>query len=96
MSAAGIEYRDDGSDGVSVLLALSLIGGAPAVPRTRAAWIALGPFWPAAMGMLLAQMPILIYRAKHDKRAFISSTSQIPVSFAGSSNSRMVGRPEVG
>ena len=37
-------------------------------PRT--AWIALGPFWPAAIGMLLvARMAVLIYRAKHDKRA---------------------------
>jgi hypothetical protein len=32
--------------------------------------IALGPFWPAAIAMLLgARMAILIYRAKHGKRA---------------------------
>src|ERR1700688_1500391 len=44
--------------------------GAGAVPGPRAAWIALGPFWPAAIGMLLvARMAVVIYRAKHDKRA---------------------------
>jgi hypothetical protein len=43
--------------------------GAGAVPGPRAAWIALGPFWPAAVGMLLvARMAVLIYRAKHDER----------------------------
>jgi hypothetical protein len=48
--------------------------GAGAVPGPRVAWIALGPFWPAAIGMLLvARMAVLIYRAKHDKRAFKSS-----------------------
>jgi hypothetical protein len=44
--------------------------GAGAVPGPRAAWIALGPFWPAGIGMLLVvRMAVLIYRAKHDKRA---------------------------
>jgi hypothetical protein len=37
--------------------------GAGAAPL--AAWIALGPFWPAALGMLLvARMAVLIYRRK--------------------------------
>jgi len=50
--------------------------GAGAVPGPRAAWIALGPFWPAAIGMLLvARMAVLIYRAKHDKTA--SNSSQV-------------------
>jgi len=50
--------------------------GAGAVPGPRAAWIALGPFWPAAIGMLLvARMAVLIYRAKHDKIAPKSSPS---------------------
>jgi hypothetical protein len=50
--------------------------GAGAVPGPRAAWIALGPFWPGAIGMLLvARMAVLIYRAKHDKIAPKSSTS---------------------
>jgi hypothetical protein len=50
--------------------------GTGAVPGPRAAWIAPGPFWPAAIGMLLvARMAILIYRAKHDKIASKSSTS---------------------
>jgi hypothetical protein len=44
--------------------------GAGAIPGLRAARIALGPLWPAAMGMLLvARMAVLIYTAKHDKRA---------------------------
>jgi hypothetical protein len=43
--------------------------GAGAVPGPRAAWIEPGPFWPAAIGMLLAaRMAVLIYRAKHEKR----------------------------
>jgi hypothetical protein len=48
--------------------------GAGAVPGPRATWIALEPFWPAAIGMLLmARMAVLIYRAKHDKTAPKSS-----------------------
>jgi hypothetical protein len=48
--------------------------GAGAVPGPRAAWIALGPFWPAAIGMLLvARIAVLIYRAKGDKIASKSS-----------------------
>jgi len=44
--------------------------GAGAVTGPRAAWTALGPFWPAAIGMLLAaRMAVLMYRAKHDNRA---------------------------
>jgi len=40
--------------------------GAGAVPGPRAAWIALGPLWPAAIGMLLVvRMAVLIYRTKH-------------------------------
>jgi hypothetical protein len=48
--------------------------GAGAAPGPRTAWIAQEPFWPAAIGMLLAvRMAVLIYRAKHDKRAPKSS-----------------------
>lgn len=44
--------------------------GSDAVPGPRAAWIALGPFWPAAIGMLLvARQAVLIYRAKREKMA---------------------------
>jgi hypothetical protein len=33
----------------------------------RAAWIAQGPFWPAAIGMLLAaRMAVLVYRKRSD------------------------------
>ena len=50
--------------------------GAGTVAGPRAAWIALGPLWPAAIGMLLvARMAVLIYRAKHDKRIPKSSKS---------------------
>jgi hypothetical protein len=50
--------------------------GAGAGPGPRAAWIAPGPFWAAAIGMLLvARMAVLMYRAKHDTRAPGSSTS---------------------
>jgi hypothetical protein len=44
--------------------------GAGTEAGPRAAWIALGPFWPAAIGiiMLVARMAVLIYRTKHDKR----------------------------
>jgi hypothetical protein len=43
--------------------------GAGAVPGPRAAWVALGPFWPAVIGMLLvARMAVLIYRAKQVTR----------------------------
>jgi len=41
-------------------------GGAARGPR--AAWIAPGPFWPVAMGMLLVgRMAVLVYRAKLGK-----------------------------
>jgi hypothetical protein len=50
--------------------------GAAVVPGLRAALIALGPFWPAAIGMLLvARQAVLIYRAKHNRMAAKSSAS---------------------
>jgi hypothetical protein len=50
--------------------------GAGAVPEPRTAWIATGSFWPLAIGTLLVvRMAVLVYKAKHDKRASISSTS---------------------
>ena len=50
--------------------------GADAVGGPRSAWIALAPYWPAAIGMLLAtRMAVLICRAKHDKIASKSSAS---------------------
>src|SRR5260370_23054088 len=60
--------------------------GAGAVPGPRTARIALGPFWPAAIGMLLvARMVVLIYRARHDKTASNSPPVEFPLSLAGSS-----------
>ena len=48
--------------------------GAGAVTGSRAAWMALGPFWPAAIGMILVvRMAVLVYRTKHGKRASKSS-----------------------
>jgi hypothetical protein len=48
--------------------------GAGAAPGPQAAWIALGPFWPAAIGMLLvARMAVLICKAKRGKSASKSS-----------------------
>jgi hypothetical protein len=52
----------------SIEFEYSFAAGAASGPRPTS--IAVGPFWPAAIGMLLvARMAILIYRAKHDKRA---------------------------
>ncbi len=43
--------------------------GAGEAPGPRGAGIALGLFWPVAIGMLLvARLAILFYRAMHDKR----------------------------
>ena len=48
--------------------------GAGVAPGPQAAWIALGPFWPAAIGMLLvARMAVLICKAKRGKSASKSS-----------------------
>jgi hypothetical protein len=47
----------------SIVFEYSFAAGA--APGPLAAWIALGPFWPAALGMLLAaRMAVLIYRWK--------------------------------
>jgi hypothetical protein len=47
----------------SIVFEYSFAAGA--APGSLAAWIALGPFWPAALGMLLvARMAVLIYRWK--------------------------------
>jgi hypothetical protein len=44
--------------------------GASTAAGPRAVWVALGPLWPAGIGMLLAtRMALLIYRAKHPKSA---------------------------
>jgi hypothetical protein len=47
--------------------------GAGEAPGPRAVGIALGLFWPVAIGMLLmARLAVLFYRAMHDKRASTS------------------------
>jgi hypothetical protein len=49
--------------------------GEGTVPGARVARIALAPFWPTGIGMLLmARMAVLIYRARHDSIASKSSS----------------------
>jgi hypothetical protein len=60
------QHRDEAQR--SIEFEYSFVAGAE--PGPRAVWIALGPFWPAAIGILLvARMGVLIYRAKQNKRA---------------------------
>jgi hypothetical protein len=62
----GKQRRDEAQR--SIEFEYSFVAGAE--PGPRAVWIALGPFWPAAIGILLvARMGVLIYRAKQNKRA---------------------------
>jgi hypothetical protein len=66
----GRQERDEAQR--SIAFEYSFSGGT--APGPRAAWTALGTYWPAAIGMLLAvRMAVLIYRAKHDRRASKSS-----------------------
>lgn len=68
----GRQERDDAQR--SIEFAYSFRAGE--VPGLRAAWIAPGPMWSAAIGMLLmARMAVLIYRAKHGKSASKPLTS---------------------
>jgi len=70
----GLVVRRQKRDEAQRSIAFEYSFGAGAVVGPRAAWIAPGPFWPAAIGMLLmARMAVLVYRAKHDKRAAKSS-----------------------
>jgi hypothetical protein len=72
----GLVVRQQKRDEAQRSIEFEYFFGADRAPGPRAAWIALGPFWLAAIGMLLvARMAVLIYRAKHNKRASISSTS---------------------
>lgn len=64
----GRQQRDEAQRSIEFEYSFGAASGA------RAAWIALGSLWPAALGMLLAaRMAVLIYRAKHGKRAPTSS-----------------------
>jgi hypothetical protein len=66
----GRQVRDEAQKSIAFEYAF----GADAVGGPRAPWIALGPFWPAAIGMLLAaRIAALFYRAKQNKRSFKSS-----------------------
>ena len=72
----GLVVRRQQRDPAQRSIELEYSFGAGAVPGPRTAWIATGSFWLAAIGMLLVvRMAVLIYRAKHDKRASNSSTS---------------------
>src|SRR5437773_3945495 len=68
----GRQQRDESQRSIE----LEYSFGAGAEPEPRAAWIATGSFWPAAIGMLLVtRMAVLVYRTKHDRRASKSSAN---------------------
>jgi hypothetical protein len=74
--ADGLAVQGQKRDEAQRSIAFEYSFGAGAGPGTQTAWIALGPFWPAAIGMLLvARMAALIYTAKHDKSASKFRTS---------------------
>jgi hypothetical protein len=62
----GRQQRDEAQKSI----AFDYSFGASVASGPRTAWIAMAPFWPAAIGMLLlARMAILIYKSKHGKTA---------------------------
>jgi len=62
----GLVVRRQARDQAQRLIEFEYSFAARAAPEPQAAWVALGPFWPAAIGMLLlARMALLLYRAKH-------------------------------
>jgi len=66
--ADGLVVRQQRRDEAQKSIQFEYSFPAGAVPPSRAAWIALEPYWPAAIGMLLvARMAALIYRSKRDK-----------------------------
>jgi hypothetical protein len=68
--AVGRQERDEAQRSIEFEYSFGGVSG------PRAARIALWPFWPAAIGMLLAaRMAVLVRRAQHDKRASKSSAS---------------------
>jgi hypothetical protein len=74
--AAGLVVRRQQRDEAQRSIEFEYSFGAGAVSGPRVAWIALEPFWPAAIGMLLLiRMAVLFYRARHDKSTFKSSAS---------------------
>jgi hypothetical protein len=73
----GLLVRRQVRDDAQRSIAFEYSFGAGAVGGTRGAWIVPGPFWPAAIGMLLAaRMAVLLYRAKQNKRPFKSSLAK--------------------
>ncbi len=71
----GLVVRRQQRDEAQRSIELEYSFGAGALPGPRTASIALGPFWPAAIWMLLvARMAVLIYKARL-RRASKSSTS---------------------
>src|SRR5437867_966055 len=76
-SSDGLVVRRQERDEAQRSIEFEYSFGGGAVPGPRMAWIALGPFWPAAIGMLLVtRTAVLIYRAKHDERASKSSRAK--------------------
>jgi hypothetical protein len=73
----GLLVRRQVRDDAQRSIAFEYSFGAGAVGGTLGAWIVPGPFWPAAIGMLLAaRMAVLLYRAKQNKRPFKSSLAK--------------------
>ena len=71
----GLVVSQQKRDAVQTSIEFEYSFGADAVPGPRSAWIALAPFWPAAIGMLLVvRMAVLVYRERNTTRiAFKSS-----------------------
>ena len=70
----GRQDRDEAQRSIAFEYSL----GRGAVAGQRAAWIAMAPFWPAAIVMLLVvRMVVLLYRAQQQKRASKSSPTDI-------------------
>jgi hypothetical protein len=68
----GRQERDEAQRSIQFGYSFGAGGGA----GRRAVWIGLGAFWPAAIGVLLVgRLAVLIYRARHDKRAVQVVTS---------------------
>jgi hypothetical protein len=74
----GLVVRRQERDEAQRSIAFEYSFGAGGEPGPRAAWITLGPFWPAAVGMLLVgRMVVLIYRAKHTTREHPNSPPRV-------------------
>ena len=66
LAAPGLVVRRQQRDERQRSIELEYSFGAGAVPGPRAAWVALGSFWPAAIGLLLVvRMAVLVCKDRH-------------------------------